>query len=158
VHDEPDDVELEQELQRVVTQVDPVPPVLLEAAVGAFTWRTIDADLAELVFDSLVDHDEASLVRGTVQGRMLSFRASNLTIELEVTGADASRRLVGQLMPPQRGSVDIRQGDSVVTVEADELGRFVADALQAGPISLRCRLDSAMAIGQPPVVTDWIAI
>lgn len=154
--DEPDDTQLEEELRRVVAQVDSVPPVLVEAAVGAFAWRTIDADLAELTFDSQVDHDEAALVRGTQQGRMLSFRASNLTIEVEVTGTGASRRLVGQLAPPQRASVDIRHGDGVVTVEADELGRFSADSLQAGPISLRCSPDSAT--GQPPVVTDWVTI
>ncbi len=155
--DEPDDTGLEEELRRVVAQVDSVPAVLLEEAEGALAWRTIDADLAELAFDSLVDQDEAALVRGIQQGRMLSFRASSLTIEVEVTGTRASRRLVGQLVPARRGSVDIRQGESVVTVEADELGRFSADSLQAGPISLRCRLlDSAEA--QRPVVTDWITI
>jgi len=156
VQGEPDSTELEEELRRVVAQVDSVPAVLLEGAVGAFAWRTIDADLAELVFDSLVDHDQAALVRGTQHGRMLFFRSSSLTIEVEVTGTRASRRLVGQLVPPQRGSVDIRHRDSVVTVEADELGRFSVDSLQAGPISLRCRPGSAT--GQHPVVTDWVAM
>jgi len=156
VLDEPDDTELEEELRRVVTQVDSVPAVLVEAAVGAFTWRTVDADLAELVFDSLVDHDHAALVRGTQQGRMLSFQASNLTIELELTGTGPSRRLIGQLMPPQRGSVDIRHARNVITVEADDLGRFGADVQQAGPISIRFRPDPA--IGQAPVVTDWVTI
>lgn len=154
--DEPGDTELEEELRRVVAQVEPIPAGLVEAAVGAFTWRTIDADLAELVFDSLVDHDEAALVRGTGQGRMLSFRASSLTIDVEVTGTGASRRLVGQLVPPQRASVDIRHGDNAVTVEADELGRFSAGSLQAGPISLRCRPHTESAL--PTVVTDWVAI
>jgi hypothetical protein len=156
VPDEPDDTELEEELRRIVAQVDPVPPGLLGAAVGAFAWRTIDADLAELVFDSLVDHDEAALVRGSGQGRMLSFRASSLTIDVEMTGTGDSRKLVGQLLPPQRASVDIRQGDHVVTIEADELGRFSAGPLQAGPISLRCRPGAETV--QPPVVTDWVAI
>jgi hypothetical protein len=156
VLDEPDDTELEEELRRVVAQVDSVPAALLEEAEGALAWRTIDAELAELAFDSLVDHGEAALVRGIQHGRMLSFRASSLTIEVEVTGTRASRRLVGQLVPAQRGSVDIRHADNVVNVEADELGRFSADSLQAGPISLRCRIDSAAA--QRPVVTDWITI
>lgn len=153
--DEPDHTQLEEELRRVVEQIDSVPPVLLEAAVGAFAWRTIDADLAELVFDSLIDHDEAALVRGTGQGRMLSFRASSLTIDVEVTRTGDSRMLVGQLVPPQQASVDIRHGDNVVTTEADELGRFSAGPLPAGPISLRCRTG---AEPPHPVVTEWVAI
>lgn len=152
--DEPGDAELEQELRRVIAQVDPVPSGLFDAAVGAFAWRTIGADLAELVFDSLADHDEAALVRGT--GRMLSFRASSLTIDVEVTGTGDSRMLVGQLRPRQPASLDIRHADNVDTIEVDELGRFSAGPLRPGPVSLRCLYRAETA--QPPVVTDWIAI
>ncbi len=152
--DEPGDAELEEELRHVVDQIEPVPAGLLEAAVGAFAWRTIDADLAELVFDSLADHDEAALVRGT--GRMLSFRASSLTIDVEVTGTGASRMLIGQLEPRQPASLDIRHADNVDTVEVDELGRFSAGPVSPGPISLRCRLGAET--DRPPVVTDWVAI
>jgi len=156
---EPDDTELEElerELRGIVAQIEPVPPGLFAAAVGAFAWRTVDADLAELVFDSLVDHDQAALVRGSGQGRMLSFRAGSLTIEVEVTAKGNSRKLIGQLLPPQRAQVDIRHGDNVATIEADELGRFSAGRLQAGPVSLRCRPGPESV--QPLVVTDWVAI
>jgi hypothetical protein len=156
VPDETDHADLEEELRRVVAQIDSVPPALLEAAVGAFAWRTIDADLAELVFDSLVDHDRASLVRGAGHGRMLSFRASTLTIDVEVTSQGDSRMLVGQLVPPQPATVDIRQRDRVITTEADELGRFSAGPLQAGPTSLRCRVSGDIV--RPSVATDWVAI
>ena len=154
--DEPDYADLEEELRRAVAQVDSVPPALIEAAVGAFAWRTIDADLAELVFDSLVDHDEAALVRGTRHGRMLSFRASTLTIDVEVTSEGDSRMLLGQLVPPRSATVDIRQGDSVITIEADELGRFRAGPLRAGPTSLRCRVGGVTL--QPSIATDWVAM
>ena len=154
--DLPPHSDLEDELRGVLARLDPVPPGLVEAGVGAFAWRTIDADLAELVFDSLVDQDEAALVRGDQAGRLLSFRAGTLTIEVEVTATGPSRRLMGQLMPPQRGDVDIRHGDSTTTVEADELGRFSAGPLPAGPVSLRCRPGSAP--DQPPIVTEWISI
>jgi hypothetical protein len=156
VPDLPPHSDLEDELRRVLARIDPVPPGLVETGVGVFAWRTIDADLAELVFDSLVDQDEAALVRGDRGGRLLSFRAGTLTIEVEVTGTGPSRRLMGQLMPPQRGGVDIRQTDSTTTVEADELGRFSAGPLPAGPVSLRCRPESAP--DQPPIVTEWISI
>jgi len=154
VQDKLDDTELEERLRRVAARLDPVPPRLLRAAAESFTWRTVDADLAELVFDSLVDQDEAALVRGPEQGRLLCFETSDLTIEVEISGAAPARRLIGQLVPSGRAAVHVRQGDDVVTVDADELGRFSAGPLRAGPVSLRCG-------GRPdrrPVVTDWVTI
>jgi len=156
VPDETGHADLEEELRRVVAQIDSVPTALLEAAVGAFTWRTIDSDLAELVFDSLVDQHDAALVRGSTDARMLSFRASTVTIEVEVTSTGDSRMLVGQIVPPQSATVDICQGDSVTTLEADELGRFTAGPLHAGPTSLRCSFGGDSP--QPSVATDWVAI
>ena len=41
--------------------------------MDAFGWRNIDAELAELVFDSLLNTDEASLVRGSPGQRLVSF-------------------------------------------------------------------------------------
>src|ERR1700686_4177427 len=93
VHAEPDDTELEQELRLLAARIEPVPPRLLQAAVDAFAWRTIDADLAELVFDSLSDQRETALVRGSRQDRLLSFRAAGASIEVEVTAAGSTRGL-----------------------------------------------------------------
>ena len=97
---------------------------------------------------------DAAVVRGGPEWRQLSFRASGLTIELEITGSGDHRRLVGQLIPRQSAVVDIRHGQSVITVEADTLGRFSADEVPFGRISLRCRLGPDT--GQSLVVTGWI--
>jgi hypothetical protein len=96
----------------------------------------------------------ASEVRGGPEWRKLSFRASGLTIELEITGSGEYRRLLGQLIPRQSAVVDIRHGQGVITVEADTLGRFSADEVPFGQISLRCRLGS----DQSPVITGWITL
>ena len=72
---EPDD-ELEAELRRLAADREPVPAELVQAAVDAFGWRNIDAELAELVYDSLIDTDEASLVRGPPGQRLVSFAVS----------------------------------------------------------------------------------
>ena len=104
---EPDD-ELEAELRRLAADREPVPAELVQAAVDAFGWRDIDAELAELVYDSLVDADEASLVRGPPGQRLVSFAVGGLTIDVEVTSAGAGRTVMGQIAPPQRASVDIR--------------------------------------------------
>lgn len=156
VHSDREETGLEEELRRAAARFDPVPGELLQAAVEAFTWRTIDAELAELVFDSLVDQDEMSLVRGPQLRRLLSFEAGGLTIDLEVTGTSSSRGLVGQLIPARQASVEIRVGASAIAVDADELGRFRAETVPAGPMSLRC----SEAPGEPgtAVVTDWVSI
>ena len=96
----------------------------------------------------------ASEVRDGPEWRQLSFRASGLTIELEITGSGEYRRLLGQLIPRQSAVVDIRHGLGVITVEADTLGRFSADEVPFGQIGLRCRLGS----DQSPVVTGWITL
>jgi hypothetical protein len=150
--DEPDD-QLTDELRRLASRLDPVPPRLLDAAAGAFAWRDIDAELAELVFDSLLDTDEASLVRGAPERRLVSFAGGGLTIDVEVSSAGPERTVIGQIVPPQRGVVDIRRRQETVSIEVDKLGRFQSGPLPPGPLSLRLRpADGA------PVVTDWLAL
>lgn len=134
MHDEHDESALEEELRRAAARFDPVPADLLRVADEAFTWRTIDAELAELVYDSLADQDEVSLVRGPSQRRLLSFQAAGLTIDLEVTTTNASRGIVGQLVPALRASVEIRVGARAIAADADELGRF-----RAGPVPGQAR-------------------
>jgi len=97
---------------------------------------------------------DASVVRGGPEWRQLSFRASGLTIELEITGNGEYRRLLGQLIPRQPALVEIRHGQGVISGEADSLGRFSADEVPFGQISLRCRLGS----DQSPVLTGWISL
>jgi hypothetical protein len=151
-----DDRALEEEIRRAAARLDPVPPELIQAATDAFAFRDLDAELAELVFDSLLDADPATLVRGSAAHRLVSFQAAGLTIDIEVAGEGSQRQLMGQIIPPGSATVEIRQRDGVSTTEADELGRFSASALRAGPVSLRLR----QAAGQPrpAVVTDWLSI
>jgi hypothetical protein len=149
----PDDDELIAELRRVAGLADPVPERVLHAARGSFAWRTIDAELAQLAYDSAVDADLAA-VRGPGESRLLTFDAPEVSIELEVTETDGERRLEGQLVPPQPATVEIRHQGGSVTAEADELGRFSAAALARGPVSLVCRLH-----GQAnAIVTDWLVL
>ena len=152
---DPDD-ELEAELRQLAAGREPVPAELRQAAVDAFSWRDIDAEIAELVYDSLLDADAASLVRGPADQRLVSFAVGGLTIDLEVTSTGHGRTVLGQIAPPQRATVDIRHPQDTVTVEADDLGRFRSGPLPPGPASLRLRPLPA-ACG-PAVITDWIAL
>jgi hypothetical protein len=152
---EPDD-ELEAELRRLAADREPVPAELRQAAMDAFSWRDIDAEIAELVYDSLLDADAASLVRGPAEQRLVSFAAGGVTIDLEVTSAGPGRAVMGQIVPPQRATVDIRHRQDTVTVKADDLGRFRSGPLPPGPASLRLRPPPGAA--GLAVVTDWIAL
>lgn len=114
-----------------------------------------DARPGELVPEP-VSEAGASAVRGSPEWRRLSFRASGLTIELEITGGGDCRRLVGQLIPRQAAVVEIRHAEGVTTAEAGVLGRFSADIVPPGGISVRCRLGTET--DQSPVVTGWITI
>jgi hypothetical protein len=73
---------------------------------------------------------------------------------VEVAPAGAGHQLVGQLLPPGPARVEVRHPDGVLAVEADELGRFAAERVAAGPISVRCQQGAAGA----PVVTEWVPI
>lgn len=147
--DEPD-AALEEELRQIIARGDAVPPPLLQAALDAYGWRTVDAELAGLVFDSLAA--AGAPVRGPHPDRLLSFEADGLTIDLEITGTGPVRAVTGQIVPPQRAAIEVRQADGVTALETDELGRFRSEALGPGPFSLRCRTDGRQ------VTTDWMAI
>src|SRR5579859_1898320 len=127
------DDELEAELRRLAAGREPVPGELLRAAVDAFAWRDFDAEIAELVYDSLLDADPASLVRGPSEQRLVSFAAGGMAIDVEVTGAGPGRQVLGQIAPPRRVMVDIRYPGDMVTVESDELGRFRSGPVPPGP-------------------------
>jgi hypothetical protein len=144
-------------LAEVVGAVDPVPPEILQSGRDSFAWRTVDAELAALTYDSSSEPAAAAVVRGSEAPRQLTFEAPELTVGVEVTVLGARRRLIGQLVPAQQGLVTVRhQEGSMAPVEADELGRFRADDVPAGLSSLRCQLGGSEE--GTAVVTDWIVL
>ena len=156
MNDELDDDQLEEELRQLAARWEPVPRELMLAAADVFGWRDIDTELADLVYDSLLDSDEAALVRGADDQRLFSFRAGDMTIDLEVTRTGPERSLLGQIIPPQACLVDLRQQRNVVTVISDDLGRFRSEPHPPGPLSLR--LHPPVGTSQPTVTTDWVSI
>jgi len=131
----------EAELRAIFSHMDPVPQLLDDAARTAFTWRTVDDELAELMRDS-AEEEAGQLVRGGHGPRQLSFESPRLGIELEVVSTGPrERRLDGQLLPPAAATVTIkRPGEDGLSVQADELGRFSLDGLRAGVVRLHVLL------------------
>ncbi|MGK9462695.1 hypothetical protein ACSLFT_22030 [Streptomyces sp. G6] len=136
---------LEEELRQAAAILDPVPAELRRIAVDAFALHDLDARVAELTFDSLVD---AIPVRGTTDPpRMLTFRADDVTVDVEVT----QDGLIGQLLPPGPADVEVLSGPRAhALLTADDLGRFTGGAPPTGPFALRLRT------GSDVVVTEWL--
>jgi hypothetical protein len=149
---DPDDDVAMDELRALAAETDPVPPHVLAAARGSYTWRTIDAELAGLVYDSVLDTERLATVRSADTVRLLTFETAELAIELEVTLVAGSRRILGQLVPPGPGALELRHGGGLLELEADAHGRFAAEGVEAGPVSLRCRRAGAA------IETEWVAI
>jgi hypothetical protein len=154
---EPPDERLIENLRRLARRADPVPERMLRAARSSYAWRTIDSELAELAYDSASHERPLAGVRGLGTPRILSFSAlaCGLTIEIEATSAAESLDIAGQLVPATHAILEIRHGGGVELVEADELGRFAAENLQAGPFSIRYIRDAANG---PAVITEWTTI
>ena len=145
-----DDNEFIAEIGRMLDIADPVPEIVTEYAKAGYGWRDLDAELAELVFDSA----ESGLVgvRGADASRQMTFRAPGVEIEVEVTSIEG-RRIIGQLVPPQELTVELRHGDRSTETTADDLGRFRFDEIPAGPVSLRVRIGD-----DHTVRTDWMLL
>lgn len=150
--DQDDDLELVDRLGAIARTVDGPPAEVVAAARAAFTWRTIDAELAELVYDSWLDDQVLTGVRAAGGLRRLRFDAEELKLEVEVEAVDGSGcQLVGQVVPPRPGVVEVRHAERSLSVPVDGLGRFSVPRVPSGNISLRCRAE-----GGPTVDTTWV--
>jgi hypothetical protein len=155
--------ELLARLRVLFAQLDPMDPVLLEHARLAFGWRTLEAEFAELSYDSVADREAMTTVRdsGPSGRRLLGFDAqvagdadSALTIEVEVSGDRGEVCLVGQLMPPAPATVSMLSSvrrRPAATVSADELGRFRIEPVPSGPVRLRVQ------VAGRTVDTSWVS-
>jgi hypothetical protein len=147
--------ELLDDLRRLARKVDPVPNEVTSYAKAAFGWRTIDAELAELLSDSALQALPAFARSGEARARSVTFRADNLDIDLSIQDDDDRRVLLGQLTPPGDAVIEVRRDDGSVAAaaDADRLGRFRIELAHGGRVRLRIRRD-----GTRDVETSWIGV
>jgi hypothetical protein len=132
-----DNEQLMAALRQSLAASQDVPPEAIAAARSAYAWRNVDAELAQLSYDSSRDRDLAlSRQSETATIRALTFVSANLTIELEAS----EDSLLGQVVPVQQGSVQVQAstGDAT-TVTLDELGCFTVQPIPATAFRLHCR-------------------
>lgn len=140
-------------LRSAVERFDPVPQRIREAGYAAFAWRTVEADLAALAYDSSTDERALVGVRGDSGPRLVTFTGEDLTVEVEVSSDGRQRRLVGQLVPPAAQSVQVHHAGDTASTVSDELGRFLLEGIVAGPVRITCARE-----GHRRVDTEWIML
>jgi hypothetical protein len=152
------DERLIAELRDLLGRTDPVPAEVTEFARAALGWRTLEADLAELLEDSVLESGALATTRsGAVASRRLGFRAADLSLDVELSTTEAgSRRLLGQLAPaPARATVEVQglDGEVIASAETDALGRFRLELAPADRVRLLVQRP-----GVPPVATSWVSL
>lgn len=130
------DDELMAALGEAVAESTSVSERRREAARSAFTWRTVDDELADLLHDSALDAGAA--VRSSAgTPRALTFGRSGLTLEVEVAG----EQVLGEVVPegaaadgndPARVTLQRPDADDVV-IECDAAGFFRFSGVGSGP-------------------------
>ena len=155
-------------VQDALNAPDAVPPAVKRAAYDAFTWRTIDAELASLAEDVLPGVDpagvdsagvhpvgveaaglEVALTR-SVQADVtaLTLASPSVTFELQVLPGI----VLGQMIPAGGHRLEVqRLAGRTYEVPVDDLGCFTLEPAPGG--LFRLRLD-----GDSIVTTSWISL
>jgi hypothetical protein len=128
-----------------------VPPEFVEAGQALYTWRNIDAELAELTYDSAHDTLAGAGQRAADPPvRTLTLSSAHLTIELEAS----AEAILGQLVPVQTGLVEIQSGPGKgAETSVDTMGLFTIQPIPGRPFRLRCQ-----AAGGVVVLTEWLRL
>jgi hypothetical protein len=143
-----DDDELLAALREAMSARDAVPDWFVETGKNAYAWHNIDAELAQLTYDSDSDQRMAVVTRSEPASiRALTFTSDHLSLELEV----AEDSLLGQIIPPRAGTLEVHTKAGVITTTMDEIGCFAVDPKPDNPFRLRFRTADGA-----DVLTGWI--
>jgi hypothetical protein len=148
-----DDEQLLAALRESTRARQAVPETFVDMGKSAYAWHNIDAELAQLTYDSSRERDRDQLagVRSeTASIRALTFTSAHLSLELEVTETS----LLGQVIPPRAGTLETQtRAGATTTVPIDEIGCFAIEPIPAGPFRLCCRREDGS-----DVMTNWITL
>ena len=144
-----DDDQLLAALGDAVRARQAVPDAFVEMGKGAYAWHRIDAELAQLTYDSGTVRI-AAVRSETASVRALSFASAHLSMELEVT----EDCLLGWVIPSRAGTLEAQTGAGASTeTTVDEIGCFAVDPIPASPCRLRFR-----AADGTEVLTGWVTL
>jgi hypothetical protein len=150
--DRGDDEQLLAALGEALRARQEVPEWFVETGKNAYAWHNIDAELAQLTYDSETDaaRGHVAAVRSeTASIRALTFTSARLSIELEV----AEGSLLGQIIPPRAGTLEVHTTAGVTISPVDEIGCFAVNPIPSSPFRLRCRTEDGT-----DVLTGWVTV
>lgn len=137
---EQDEVDLVETLRRALDafpdrslDIAEPPASVIEGAKWVHEWRNMDAELAELTFDSTEGLELAGF-RSTGSLRELTFVSGQHSIEIEIEPGPRTVTLHGTVEPPVVGSMQIVVGGEVFTGELDESGAFTIEGVAPGTV------------------------
>lgn len=146
-----DDDDLASELGEALAEQRDTPDRVREMGYAAFTWHSVDLDLAlmSLVHDSAV-HQPAGVRSGDPQApRVLVFESDELTVEIEI-GVDT---IMGHLVPVGAARLDLEsRTEETHGAETDDSGFFLLQRPATSPV--RLRIDAEVGV----LVTDWFPV
>jgi hypothetical protein len=140
-----DDDHLFASLREALREAEETPPRFVEMGKAAFAWHNIDAELADLTYDSsMVEAQPVGTMRAQDASlRALTYATADLTIEIEIT-ADA---VLGQILPPQAGSASTYlAAGPVAETSVDDMGFFAIRPVPTSSFRLRCVTASGLDI------------
>jgi hypothetical protein len=148
-----DDARLLRELGDLFARTDPEPEGLRTEARMAFALRRLDAELAELLHDSALEATAGVRSAGGVRALVFGV-PGGATVDVEVHVEESGMRtLMGQVVPGRAMAVHVRHAGGVVVTAADDLGRFHAEGVRPGRVSIRCEPP-----GDPALETGWVTV
>ena len=130
------DLRILADLLAIYETVDPMPEMLPELVLFGLGVQDLDAEFASLV-DSELSVSGAAGTRSVEHARRVTFASDSLTVMVVVNPQlDGSVRLDGWAAPGGRLHAELRVGESTLSAECDESGRFVFDGVPSGPAQL----------------------
>jgi hypothetical protein len=130
------DLRILADLQAIYDAVDPMPQMLPELVLFGLEAQDFEAEFARLVESELAVAGAVG-TRSVEHARRVTFASDNLTVMVVVNPQrDGKVRLDGWAAPGGRLHAELRVGESTMTAECDDSGRFVFDAVPAGPAQL----------------------
>lgn len=145
------DDELFAVLEEALREERDVPADFVEAGKAVFALHSIDAELAALVYDSLANALPAAATRAPRASiRELTLASRELKIHIQVTAT----ALHGQIVPPQRGEIEVQMTNrSPQVIEIDEQGWFTVAPIPRVSFRLLCCTQAGTS-----VLTDWLSV
>lgn len=149
-----DDIALLQRLGSIARSTDSVPEDVRQFGRAVFGLRRLDAELAELIEDSL--HGLVGVRSGGSDIRMLTFAAGELVVEAQVSGSGAHLSVLGQVheIAAPQGLVRLERASADdASTELDDLGAFRFDDVAGGTVRFVVDLGEGRS-----VATSWFSV